>query len=47
MFIYVFHLRKGSGGGALLSQANLDRGIVKMFSGSEDELSYGESGERS
>ena len=30
---------QGTGGGALVSQANLDKGIVDMFSGSEDEIS--------
>jgi hypothetical protein len=32
---------QGTVGGALVSQANLDRGMVEMFSGSEDEVSYG------
>ena len=32
---------QGTGGGALVSQANLDRGMVDMFQGSEDEVRYG------
>ena len=32
---------QGTGGGALVSQANLDKGIIDMFAGSEDELCYG------
>ena len=32
---------QGTGGGALVSQLNLDRGVVDMFSGSEDEVRYG------
>ena len=32
---------QGSGGGALLSQANLDKGITEIFLGSDDEIRYG------
>jgi hypothetical protein len=32
---------QGTGGGALVSQANLDKGITDMFAGSEEELGYG------
>ena len=32
---------QGTGGGALVSQANLDKGIMDMFEGSEEELRYG------
>jgi hypothetical protein len=32
---------QGTGGGALVSQANLDKGIMDMFSGSVDEIGYG------
>ena len=32
---------QGTGGGALVSQANLDKGIMDMFAGSEEELGYG------
>ena len=33
---------QGTGGGALVSQANLDRGVVAAFKESEDEIGYGE-----
>jgi hypothetical protein len=33
---------QGTGGGALVSQANLDRGVVEVFKESEDEIAYGE-----
>ena len=32
---------QGTGGGALVSQANLDKGIVDMFYGSQEEIGYG------
>ena len=32
---------QGTGGGALVSQANLDRGMVDMFMGSEEEIKFG------
>ena len=32
---------QGTGGGALVSQANLDKGMVDMFNGSSDEVRYG------
>ena len=32
---------QGTVGGALVSQANLDRGMVEMFAGSEEEARYG------
>ena len=32
---------QGTGGGALVSQANLDKSMVEMFMGSEDEIGYG------
>ena len=32
---------QGTVGGALVSQANLDRGMVEMFAGSQEEVSYG------
>ena len=32
---------QGTGGGALVSQANLDRGITEMFASSGDEVGYG------
>ena len=32
---------QGTGGGALVSQANLDKGVVDMFRGSEEEVRYG------
>ena len=32
---------QGTGGGALVSQANLDRGMMDMFTSSEEEVSYG------
>ena len=32
---------QGTGGGAFVSQANLDKGIVDMFAGSEEEVGYG------
>ena len=32
---------QGTGGGALVSQANLDKGMTEMFTGSEDEIGYG------
>lgn len=34
-------LGQGSGGAALASQANLDRGITSMFHGSSDLIFYG------
>ena len=32
---------QGTGGGALVSQANLDNGVVEMFRGSEEDVRYG------
>ena len=32
---------QGTGGGALVSQANLDKGIMDIFAGSEEEVRYG------
>ena len=32
---------QGTGGGALVSQVNLDHGVMDMFSGSEQEVRYG------
>ena len=32
---------QGTGGGALVSQVNLDKGMMEMFRGSDDEVSYG------
>ena len=32
---------QGSGGAALVSQINLDKGIDEMFCGSSDEMMYG------
>ena len=32
---------QGTGGGALVSQVNLDHGVVDMFTGSEQEIRYG------
>ena len=32
---------QGTGGGALVSQANLDKGMTEMFTGSEEEIGYG------
>ena len=34
-------LGQGSGGAALASQANLDKGIITMFKGSSDLMYYG------
>ena len=32
---------QGTAGGALVSQANLDKGLMRYFSDSEDEIQYG------
>ena len=32
---------QGTGGGAVVSQANLDKGMVDMLNGSSDEVRYG------